>query len=73
MELGQVNELFNVGYKLYKKFSRTELSDGDLNEYTRCVSLIYRRYNTAFAKEVLMAITHEIDRLERTKHPVGKE
>lgn len=72
MELKKINNLFNDCYKLYKYFSQTELNDNDLLKFVESADVIYKRYNTDFAKEMLVAVVNEIDRVEREKYELGR-
>lgn len=67
MELKKINNLFNDCYKLYKHFIQTELNDNDLQEVARSADVIYKRYNTDFAKEMLISVINEIDRVEKRR------
>ena len=67
-ELKEVNLIFNDCYKLYKKYVTTKLLDDDIAQLVEEVEQISKKYNCAFATDILLAVVNEIDRVEAEMH-----
>lgn len=67
MDLKNANRLFNDGYQLYKEFSQSDLSQDNLDDFVKRAEDIYKKYHTEFAKELILSIVGEIDRMERER------
>ena len=72
MELRQVNALFNDSYRLYKEFSSKELTEERLDEFVVAADQIYKKYYTDFAKDVVISVINEVERMEKEGCESGK-
>lgn len=74
MGIRQVFELFSDVWHLYRKYAASDLGEKDLDGFTAEAGKISRKYGREpMAKELTMTVVHEIDRIERAKHPAGEE
>ena len=68
MAIRMAFNLFCDSWNLYRKYILKELKENDLNEFIRESGELFRKYEQdPFAKEILLAVSNEIDRRERTK------
>lgn len=68
MAFRTVFNLFCDSWKLYRKYILTELNEKDLDEFSQESGELFRKYGQEpFAKDLLLAVTNEIERKERAK------
>lgn len=68
MAFRTVFNLFCDSWKLYRKYILTELNEKDLEKFTQESGEFFRKYGQEpFAKDLLLAVTNEIERREREK------
>lgn len=49
-------------WKLYKKYAARKLTDAELESFTVDAQVIYKKYKTPFAKDIVYAVIEEIGR-----------
>lgn len=66
--------MFRDVWSLYKKYAARKLDDAELEEFTCKVGAVYEKYKMPFAKEVLLAVIGEIERVSKfyDKHSKGE-
>lgn len=65
MTVRTVFNLFCDSWYLYRKYILSKLNEKDLNEFIRESEELFQKYERdPFAKELLLAITNEIERME---------
>ena len=58
--------LFCDSWHLYRKYITSELKDKDLDDFIRESGELFRKYGQdPFAKDLLLAVTNEIERKEK--------
>ncbi len=62
MGFTEARRLFRDVWSLYKKYAARRSDEAELAELRDEVSLIYERYGTPFAKEILQVVVGEIER-----------
>lgn len=68
MAIRMVFNLFCDSWNLYQKYILKELRENDLDEFIQESGELFRKYDQdPFAKELLLAVSNEIERRERTK------
>lgn len=68
MAFRTVFNLFCDSWKWYRKYILTELNEKDLEKFTQESGEIFRKYGQEpFAKDLLLAVTNEIERREGKK------
>lgn len=68
MAIRTVFSLFCDSWHLYRKYILKDLGDKDLDEFIQESGEIFRKYKQSpFAKDMLLAVTNEIDRVERIR------
>ena len=68
MAIRMVFNLFCDSWNLYRKHILKELKENDLDEFIQELGELFRKYEQdPFAKEMLLAVSNEIERRERTK------
>ena len=70
MSITETFQLFVDMWKLYKKYAGRKLNDTEMDNFRDESMKIHTRYQTALAKEFILAVNNEIDRtlkfLEKT-------
>lgn len=65
MAVRTVFNLFCDSWYLYRKYILSKLNEKDLDEFIRKSGELFKKYEQdPFAKELLLAITNEIERME---------
>ena len=60
--------LFCDCWRIYSKYAVSNLNDEELQKFADAATAISRKYQEdAFARELVLAIINEIDRIERVK------
>ncbi len=68
MAVGMVFNLFCDSWHIYRKYILKELREKDLDEFIQESGELFRKYEQdPFAKELLLAVSNEIERREKTK------
>ncbi|WP_333792027.1 hypothetical protein [Muricomes intestini] len=68
MGFKDVFSLFCGSWNLYRKFAVSDLGDKELQEFADQATALSRKYNEdKFARDVVLAVIDEIDRIERVK------
>ena len=68
MAVKTVFNLFCDSWHLYRKYILGELNEKDLDEFIRESGELFQKYDQdPFAKELLLAVTNEIERREGKK------
>ena len=68
MSVRMVFNLFCDSWSLYRKYILKELRENDLDEFIQESGGLFRKYEQdPFAKEILLAVSNEIERRERMK------
>ncbi len=62
MGFTEAGRMFRDVWSLYKKYAARKSDETELEELRDEVSVIYERYGTPFAKEILLAVVGEIER-----------
>ena len=66
MAVRTVFNLFCDSWQLYRKYILSKLNEKDLNEFIRESDELFQKYEQdPFAKDLLLAVTNEIDRKEK--------
>ena len=66
MTVGTVFSLFCDSWHLYRKYILSKLNEKDLDEFIRESGELFRKYGQdPFAKDLLLAVTNEIERKEK--------
>ena len=66
MAVKTVFNLFCDSWHLYRKYILGELNEKDLDEFIRESGELFQKYDQdPFAKELLLAVTNEIERKEK--------
>lgn len=69
MGVEQAFRLFSDVWHLYRKYVPENPDERILDEFTRETENICRKYNKdPMAMEVIMAVVHEVDRIERSRN-----
>lgn len=65
MAVRTVFNLFCDSWYLYQKYILSELNEKDLDEFIRKSGELFQKYKQdPFAKDLLLAVTNEIERME---------
>ena len=65
MAVRTVFNLFCDSWHLYRKYILSKLNEKDLDEFIRDSDELFQKYEQdPFAKDLLLAITNEIERME---------
>lgn len=68
MAVRTVFSLFCDSWHLYRKYILSKLNEKDLDEFIRESGGLFQKYGQdPFAKDLLLAVTNEIDRKEKNK------
>lgn len=62
MKFMDTAHLFEDAWKLYKKYALRKLSELEVDKLQAEVGVIYKTYQTPFAKELLATVVGEIER-----------
>lgn len=54
--------LFRDVWSLYKRYAAERSDEAELEKFMDKVNVIYEKYKTPFAKEILLAVVGEIER-----------
>lgn len=66
MAVKTVFNLFCDGWRLYRKYILEKLNEKDLDEFIRESGELFQKYDQdPFAKDLLLAVTNEIERKEK--------
>lgn len=65
MGFTEAGRMFRDVWSLYKKYAARRSDETELAELRDEVSVIYERYRTPFAKEILLVVVGEIERAAR--------
>lgn len=63
MELVQVYNLFVDAWRLYRKYAR-KLNDLELEELVHHSDRVYEKYETDFAKKIIVEVQCEINKMQ---------
>ena len=66
MELVQVYNLFVDAWRLYRKYCH-KLSDQESDELVNHSNRIYKKYNTDFAKKIILEVLCEVENIQKRK------
>lgn len=64
--------MFGDVWSLYKKYAVRRSDESELTELRDQVSVVYEKYRTPFAKEILLAVVGEIERTAKFYGGQGK-
>lgn len=68
MAVRTVFSLFCDSWNLYRKYILSKLNETDLDEFIRESGELFKKYEQdPFAKDLLLAVTNEIERKEKNK------
>ena len=68
MAVSAVFSLFCDSWHLYRKYILSKLNEKDLDEFIRESGELFQKYEQdPFAKDLLLAVTNEIERKEKDK------
>jgi hypothetical protein len=62
MKLIDVSRLLGEVWNLYKKYGVRKLNDGELEKFSEESKVLFEKYKTPLAKDILLALVGEIER-----------
>lgn len=67
-ELKTVFKIFCECWQLYRKYAVKELTEKEVEKFIEESSEISLKYHTAIAKDMILTVINEVERIEKKKH-----
>ena len=67
-ELKTVFKIFCECWQLYRKYAVKELTEKEVEKFIEESSEINLKYHTAIAKDMILTVINEVERIEKKKH-----